>query len=61
MKEVYTINEIKRAFWEQFHHSGELWFPYWNDEEEQNEAVTESFWQTFYDELKEAKGVEESS
>ena len=24
----YTLNQIKKAFWEQFHKSGELWFNY---------------------------------
>ena len=46
----YTIDEIKRAFWETFHESGELWFCYISTPEN-NAEYTESYWENFVDEL----------
>jgi hypothetical protein len=46
----YTLEEIKKAFWKEFHESGELWFCYGNNKEE-NTEYTEEYWNEFVDEL----------
>lgn len=43
---TYTEEEIKKVFWKIFHKSGELWFPYFGPENEDNE-VTEFYWNEF--------------
>jgi len=46
---LYTLEEIRAAFWKQFHASGELWFPY-PDEENTDEncaEYTELAWKDF--------------
>lgn len=50
MVKRFTIEEIKRAFWEIFHKSGELWFNYLGNDEENNDS-TQSHWFLFYEEL----------
>jgi hypothetical protein len=53
-KKTYTLDQIKIAFWKEFHESGELWFPYFHDypnENIENEEVTNSFWAEFLEEL----------
>ena len=47
---TYTLDQIKKAFWTEFHESGELWFDYLGTKEE-NEQVTNSHWQTFFEAL----------
>jgi hypothetical protein len=47
---AFTLEEIRRAFWLQFHKSGELWFNYLGTPEE-NEASTRSGWQEFEEAL----------
>jgi len=49
----YTVDEIKKAFWETFHESGELWFNY-QGTPENNTEVTEEWWDTFLEELNSA-------
>lgn len=51
---VYSVKQIKTAFWKQFHKSGEQWFNYLGTEEENNESM-ENAWTEFLDSLKESK------
>ena len=46
----YTLEEIKKVFWEEFHRNGECWFNYLGTDEE-NEASTDSYWQSFLEKL----------
>ena len=50
-QKLYTLEEIKEAFWKSFHKSGELWFNYLSDEESNKES-TEEHWRDFSDYLK---------
>ena len=50
---TYTIDQIKKAFWANFHESGELWFNYFDDDL-QNQKSTEAEWNRFCEELKAA-------
>ena len=49
----YTLETIKKAFWETFHESGEAWFPYSRivPEDECQETTTE-YWEEFSVNLK---------
>jgi len=47
---MYTIEQIKAAFWDVFHESGELWFGYLGSEEE-NSEYTMSSWEDFKEAL----------
>jgi hypothetical protein len=51
MDKTYTIEQIKKAYWLSFHKSGELWFNYFGNEEE-NTSSTESYWREFEENLK---------
>lgn len=55
MNETYTLEQIKKAFWEEFHESGELWFSYLGTEEENSEH-TEYNWGEFLEKLRKQKG-----
>lgn len=46
---VYTTDQIKAAFWRNFHKNGELWFEYRGDNE--SEESTQSHWENFLEEL----------
>jgi len=46
----YTLEEIKAAYWKQFHQSGEVWFPYGSGDSD--EVVTDSEWDEFKEHLK---------
>ncbi len=50
---TYTLQQIKSAFWLEFHESGELWFPYINTHcnEGRCEEVTQSFFDDFIEKL----------
>jgi hypothetical protein len=52
---LYSIEEIKKAFWTAFHGSGELWFDYFGSEEDCNDA-TESYWKEFEKNLEDPEG-----
>ena len=43
---TFTLEQIKAAFWKNFHESGELWFSYLGSDEE-NQNATETHWQEF--------------
>lgn len=43
---VFTLAEIKAAFWKEFHASGELWFDYLGTNEDA-ESYTVSYWESF--------------
>ena len=43
MEEKYSLEQIREAFWEVFHKSGELWFGYLGTDDE-NEKYTEVWW-----------------
>lgn len=49
---TYTLDDIKKAFWKEFHCAGELWFVYppFGDKME-CEQSTESFWWDFVESL----------
>jgi lauroyl/myristoyl acyltransferase len=48
----YTEEQIKAAFWETFHESGEIWF---SNSDEVNERCTNEQWEYFTENLKEKK------
>jgi hypothetical protein len=50
----YTIQEIRKAFWDTFHRSGEIWFNYLGTKEE-NENSTEWEWDDFEKNLRGSK------
>lgn len=47
---TYTLNQIKGAFWAEFHLSGERWFNYLGSEKD-NEEYTQGAWENFVEEL----------
>jgi len=49
----YTLEEIKKAFWAEFHESGEHFFPYklGGEENKKCDEVTEAYWSDFVNEL----------
>ena len=49
-KDIYTIEQIKKAFFEIFHESGELWFNYLGTPG-RNLSSTLSYWNDFVDAL----------
>lgn len=61
MAKTYTIEEIKKAFWEKFHESGELWFPGWSNEREGNELATKAHWMEFVQELDQKDEVNDAT
>ncbi len=54
----YTIEEIKAAFWAEFHEAGEVWFPYTLVGESRVgcEEATEQHWQSFCEHLPKKEG-----
>ena len=48
---TYTLDQVKKAFWAEFHLGGERWFNYLGGEFE-NQVSTEFAWEDFYKELK---------
>ena len=68
---TWTLDQIKVAFWEEFHKSGELWFDYFDGTQESGvvtvgkevhrgseqdcEGCTEEYWRTFKEHLTEQK------
>ncbi len=49
-KPIYTLSQIKAAFWAAFHESGEKWFSNLGSAEE-NEKYTQDNWAPFLEEL----------
>jgi len=49
-EKTYTLEQIKAAFWKQFHKSGEAWFDNYNYEEECTHA-TDGYWRDFQEKL----------
>jgi len=52
---LYTLAQVKAAFWAVFHLSGEIWFGYQGTDEENTEH-TQEWWRDFVEELDKAKG-----
>jgi len=50
MNRLFSVEQIKTAFWEEFHKAGEVWFDYLGDEENDADS-TESHWQDFLETL----------
>jgi hypothetical protein len=50
MERTFTLDQIKRAFWDNFHESGEFWFSYLGSKSE-NQALTTEQWNMFSDKL----------
>lgn len=46
MEEIFTLEQIKKAFWDNFHEAGEFWFDYLNSPED-NEETTDRYWSDF--------------
>jgi hypothetical protein len=46
MKKEYTLEEIKQAFWDCFHESGEIYFKHHGTDAENEESTTEA-WDDF--------------
>lgn len=53
-EKTYTLEQIKKAFWSQFHEAGELWFDYLGSHKE-NEGYTVRAWEDFYKDLESAQ------
>ncbi len=51
----FSEEQIKAAFWKEFHKSGELWFNYLGTDKE-NENSTEASWLEFFETLVEIAG-----
>lgn len=51
MVKIYSLEEIKLAFWSVFKEAGEIWFPYGDSAEEEKEAAVEDYWGEFLEEL----------
>lgn len=51
MADKFTKEQIRAAFYKVFHQSGEIFFPYWEGEEESNAESTESWWREIEEEL----------
>lgn len=47
---MYSVDQIKLAFWKTFHESGEIWFDYLSSPEE-NESSTNEEWEVFLENL----------
>lgn len=52
--ETYTREQIKKAFWDTFHKTGEQWFNYLGDDAE-NEETTNGYWYDFEENLANTK------
>lgn len=50
MEKSFTLSEIQRAFFENFHESGEYWFDYMGSPQE-NQDTTEYYWKEFKEKL----------
>lgn len=50
VRDCYSLEDIKKAFWLTFHKSGEVFFTWFNDKEA--DATTECVWEAFQDGLK---------
>jgi hypothetical protein len=50
MEETFTLAEIKKAFFDSFHESGEFWFDYLGSPQENLESTT-VYWDEFKDKL----------
>jgi hypothetical protein len=51
---LYTLEEIKDAYWRTFHCAGELWFPYGQETAEARaecSEVTDDHWRDFLEHL----------
>jgi len=51
---LYTLDQIKDAYWRTFHRAGELWFPYGletPEAKEECEETTERHWEDFKEHL----------
>lgn len=46
MDETFSLEQIKRAFWDNFHEGGEFWFEYLNSPED-NQESTDKHWEDF--------------
>lgn len=46
MEETFTLEQIKKAFWDNFHEAGEFWFDYLGSSENNTEA-TDKYWEDF--------------
>jgi hypothetical protein len=42
---TFTLEEIKKAYWTEFHEAGEVFFSYSNEAD--SEETTESYWEDF--------------
>lgn len=56
----YSSEQIRRAFWTTFHKNGEMFFPYVEDETENND-VTESYWREFFYLLNRESSIDEKT
>jgi len=54
MAETYSLEHVKKAFWEIFHKSGEVWFDYLGTDEECTKS-TNNIWEDFETSLRKSK------
>ena len=54
MKRLYSLEEIKAAYWEEFHEAGEIFFPPFKSHGQTPEEATERAWQDFVEALDKA-------
>lgn len=53
---TYTLEQVKKAFWDTFHKNGEFFFNYLGSDED-NEGSTQLEWEYFIENLKNKRGV----
>ena len=46
MDETFSLEQIKKAFWDNFHEGGEFWFEYLNSPDD-NQESTDKHWEDF--------------
>ncbi len=56
----YTLEQIRSAYWEEFHEAGEIWFGHKADPDGANQNI-ERFWDDFVKTLTQEKGASDDS
>ena len=51
----YTEEQIKKAFWDTFHRSGEWWFPHRDEDERGDNEETQGNYDIFKEQLEKYK------
>ncbi len=59
-EDIFTLKQIKAAFWQEFHKSGERFFKYCETDEKSEES-TRAIWSDFFDALQNPKPKEDAN